>query len=215
MRGAAVEGLGEKGRGEAQQAGDGVLGLVGVGHVALAAMDDELAGERPAPTDLDHLAEALRVGGLTQKAMVESLAPPLRPFQELHRAVDGWPLLVAGDEEPDGAVERPSPPGDESERCREHAGDAALHVDRAAAVEHAVRYRAVERPVPPCFDGAWRDDVGMAREKEIGTACPDPRVEIVDIGRSRLREARAIDGETCLLQDATEPLQGTALLRRH
>ena len=106
------------------------------------------------------------------------------------------PSLVAGDEEPDGAVERPSPLGDESERRREHAGDTALHIDRAAAVEHAVRYRAVERPVPPRFDRAGRDNVGMAREKEIGAACPDARVEIVDVGRSGLREARALDSET-------------------
>ncbi|GJE43160.1 hypothetical protein AEGHOMDF_2339 [Methylobacterium soli] len=164
MRRAVVQRLRREGGGKAQHAGNRVLGPVRIGHVALAPVDRELAGERAAPADLDHLAEAARVGRLAEQAMVEALAAGTRPIQELHGAVDRRPLLVAGDQEADRAAEIRAAPRDEFEGARQHAGDAALHVGGAAPVEKPILHRSGEGTVPPRRDGARRHHVGMAGE---------------------------------------------------
>ena len=80
---------------------------------------------------------------------------------------------------------------EEGERRRHHRGDAALHVDGAAPVEHAVRDHRRRRVVAPAPPVAGRHDVGMAGEQETGAAVADAGIEVVDVGRARLAEGHA------------------------
>ena len=74
--------------------------------------------------------------------MVELFAARRGPLQELDRAVDGDVFLIARDQEGDRARAVFSRLAAMGGKIAEHrgdaAGDAALHVDRAAAVEEAV-----------------------------------------------------------------------------
>src|SRR5918997_6544061 len=101
--------------------------------------------------------------------MVETLAALIGPLQQFYRAVDGSPFLIPCDQEADGAGEI---------RCfveireggRHHAGDAAFHVDGAAAVELPVLDDAAERVVLPMLRIARRHHVSVAREEKIWPA---------------------------------------------
>ena len=62
--------------------------------------------------------------------------------------------------------------GEMVERRRDLAGDRALHVDRAAAVEHAVVDVAGERRVRPRLRIAGRHHVGVAGEHQMRRAVP-------------------------------------------
>ena len=62
--------------------------------------------------------------------------------------------------------------GEIIERGGDEAGDAALHVDRAAAVEHAVGDVAGKRRVRPFRLVAGRHHVGMPGEHEMRRAVP-------------------------------------------
>ena len=56
------------------------------------------------------------------------------------------------------------------ERGCDRAGDAALHVDRAAAVERVVNDLGCERRSRPCRLVAGRHHVGVAGEDEMRRA---------------------------------------------
>src|SRR6185312_10364876 len=99
--------------------------------------------------DLDAVAERLDIAGLAEHAMVEFLAAFGAPFQELDGAVDGDVLLVACDQERDRTFGLAAVVGEILQHGGDAAGDAALHVDRAAAVEKAVLDLAGERAVRP------------------------------------------------------------------
>ena len=101
-----------------------------------------------APSDLDHVAEPFGIGRFAEDAVIEALAPCARPFEELDRAVDGRPFLVARDEKPDRAGEIGAR-RKEGQRGGHHAGDAALHVDGTASVKVAVGNDGRERVVLP------------------------------------------------------------------
>ena len=114
--------------------------------MALPAGDDQRAVERAAPAGLDGVAEHLDIARLAEKAVVECFAALGRPLQELDGAVDRDALLVAGDEERDRTLLRlAAVRGQIIERRRDEAGDAAFHVDGAAAVQHVVRDLAGKR----------------------------------------------------------------------
>ncbi len=112
---------------------------------------------------------------------------------QLDRAVDGGPLLVAGEEKTDRARERAA--RDEAQRGGERGGDAALHVAGAASPDLAVGERAGERIEAPFARVARRHDVGVAGEDEIRRARAEARVEIVDRRRPRRRERDDLGGE--------------------
>ena len=84
------------------------------------------------------------------------------------------------------------------------AGDAALHVDGAAAVEEAVLDLARERAMAPCGFVAGRHHVGMAGKGDVRRCVADAGVEIVDIGGAGLAEGDAVHLEACGFQEVFE-----------
>ena len=82
-------------------------------------------------------------------------------------------FLVAGDEQRDRAALGPAAIGREIIGRRGHkAGNAAFHVDRAAAVEHVALDLAAERRMLPRLLVARRHHVGMAGKHQIGLFVP-------------------------------------------
>ena len=65
--------------------------------------------------------------------------------------------------------------------------ETALHVDRAAAPDHAVGDFGGKRIEAPARRVARRHDIRMAGEHQAGRPPADPGVEIVDVGRVRAR----------------------------
>ena len=84
------------------------------------------------------------------------------------------------------------------------AGDAALHVDRAAAVEKTVLDVAGERAVGPGAFVAGRHHVGMPGKGDVRGAVAEAGIEVVDIGGAGLAEGDAMHLETGGLQDGFE-----------
>ena len=88
------------------------------------------------------------------------------------------------------------------ERRGDLAGDRALHVDGAAAVQHAVGDVGRERRVRPRLGIARRHHVGVAGEHQMRRAGADAGVEVLDVGGARLGERHAMHGEARALQHA-------------
>ena len=109
-----------------------------IGDVTLDAIDIERARLRAAAADLDAIAQHLDIRGLAEHAMIEFLAARGDPLQQFDGAVDGDVFLVAGDQERDRAFRASTPRGKIVERRGELAGNRALHVDGAAAEQHAI-----------------------------------------------------------------------------
>ena len=139
-----------------------------IGDVALHAVDMERAGLRAAAADLDAIAEHLDIRRLAEHAMIEFLA-----------------ALVAGDQKRDRALavflRLAAIVGEILQHRRDAAGDAALHVDRAAAIEETVLDLAGERAVRPRRLVAGRYHIGMSGKGDVRRLGADPRVEIVDV----------------------------------
>ena len=70
----------------------------------------------------------------------------------------------------------------------DEAGDAALHVHRAATVHHAVFDGGGKGRVFPVAFIAGRHDVGMAREHQVRAVARLARIEVFDIGRAFIAE---------------------------
>ena len=87
---------------------------------------------------------------------------------------------------------------------RDAAGDAALHVDGAAAVQKAVLDVAGERAMGPCALVARRHHVGMAGKGDVRRAGADAGIEVVDIGGAGFAEGDAMHLEAGGLQDVFE-----------
>ena len=146
--------------------------------------------------------------------MIEFLAALGGPLQKLDRAVDRDAFLIAGDEKRDRALRLAAVGGEIIERGGDKAGDAAFHVDRAAAVEHVAGDFAGERRMRPRRFVAGRHDVGMAGEQQIGLGEADARVKIIDRRGAGLVEHRAVHGKSRLRQQALQKAQRAAFLRR-
>src|SRR5262245_62096069 len=117
--------------------------------MALHAVDIERAGLRAAAADLDAVAEHLDIGGFAEHAMIEFLAAPGAPLQKLDGAVDGNVFLITGDQKGNRAFWPAAIVGEILQHRGDAAGDAALHVDRAAAIEETVPHFAGERAERP------------------------------------------------------------------
>src|SRR3569623_20380 len=76
-----------------------IVRAVGISDMALLALDDQRAGQRAAPPDLNEVAERIDVARLAAHAKVELFAALGRPVEQFHGAIDGGAFLVAGDEE--------------------------------------------------------------------------------------------------------------------
>ena len=149
LRAAVVERLGLQRGDQRHQPADRIVRPLRIGDMALLAGHDQVAVERAAPADLDGVAELFLVARLAQNAVVEFLAALGRPLQQLGRAVDRDAFLVAGDQERDRALWLAVMVAEMIEHGGQRAGDAALHVDRAAAVKLAVGHLAGERRMRP------------------------------------------------------------------
>ena len=165
---------------------------VRVGDVALPALDVSVPDSEPRRPILMPSPSASHVARLAHDAVVELLAARRRPFQQLHGAVDGNGFFVAGDQKRDRAVQFAAVGRKIVEHGGDESGDAALHVDRAAAVEQTVRRLAGERRQRPSRLVARRHHVGMAGEHQVRAAGADARIEIVDVGRAGLGEGDAM-----------------------
>src|ERR1041385_9099417 len=175
-----------------------------IGDVALDAIDNERAGQRAAASDLDAVAELLDIARLAQHAMIEFFAARRRPLQKFYSAVDGDVFLIAGDQERDRSFRRATIGGQIIERRRDAAGNAALHVDRAAAVEKAVFDLAGEGAVTPRALVARRHHIGVTGEGKMRRGAADAGVEIFDVRDTRLAEGDAVHVEAGILQQILE-----------
>src|SRR5947208_15949404 len=99
-----IERLLAKRHDQARYIGDRIGGAIGVGDMALHAIDVKRARLRAATTDLDAIAELLEIAGLAKHAVVELFAARRRPLQQLDGAIDREIFLVAGDQERNRAV---------------------------------------------------------------------------------------------------------------
>ena len=105
--------------------------------------------------------------------------------------------------------------GEVIERGGDEAGDAAFHVDGAAAVKHVARDLAGERRMAPGRLVARRHHVGVAGEHQIGLRGADAGIEISIGAVPGSVKTCAMHGEAGLLQHALQISQRAALLRRH
>ncbi len=97
---------------------------------------------------------------------------------------------------------------------RDAAGDPALHVDRAAAIEKTVLHVAREGAVAPGGFVARRYHVGVAGERDVRRLRADPGIEIVDIGGPGLAEGDAVDLEAVGFEESFENAERAGVGRR-
>ena len=215
LRAAVVERRLQRGD-ECNKTADRIVGAIRIGDVALPAGDDQRAIERAAAAGLDGVAEHFDIARLAKDAMVEFFAALGRPLQQLDGAVDRDALLVAGDEQRDRTPLRLAAVSLQMiHRCGDEAGNAAFHIDRAAAVQHVVSDFAGERRMPPRRFIAGRHHVGMAGKYQIGFFAADAGIKIIDGRCARLGERHAMHGEAGLRQHALQIGQRAAVLRRY
>src|SRR4051794_1514142 len=183
----------------------GVVGEMRVGDMPLHALDDEPAGHAAAAADLDHVAELGRRGRLADDTGIEHLAALAQPFQHLPGAVDRDPLLVPGDQETDRAGKPGPTSGEKPLGGGDEGGDRALHVDGAAAAQHAVVDRGGERLERPLIDSAGRHYIGMPGEAEVRPAAAETGIEVDD--RVSLFAVWAVIGEGQPMAPKTEAIE--------
>ena len=145
--------------------------------------------------------------------MVEFLAALGAPLQKLDGAVDGNVFFVAGDQKRDRAFWLAAIVGEILQHRGDAAGDAALHVDRAAAIEKTVLDLAGERAERPCGFVTGRHHVGMSGKGDVRRFSPDAGVEVVDIGCAGLGEGHAVAGEAGCGERLFKHPQGTGVGR--
>ena len=212
---ASIERLGLQRRHQRHQTADRILGAVGIGDMALLAGDDQMAVERAAPADLDGVAERIHIARFAEDAVVEFFAALGGPLQQLGRAVDRNAFLVAGDQKRDRAFWLAAIGREVIEHGGERAGDAALHVHRAAAVKLVAGDLAGKRRMRPGLLVAGRHHVGVAGEHQVRRRRADAGVEIFHVVGARLVKRHAMYGEAGGLQCAFEKRQRAAFRRRH
>ena len=98
---------------------------------------------------------------------------------------------------------------------RDAAGDAALHVDGAAAVQKAVLDVARERAVGPCGLVAGRHHVGMSGKGDVRRRVADAGIEIVDIGGAGFAEGDAVHLEAGAFQEILQHAERAGIGRGH
>src|SRR6185295_6406739 len=154
-------------------------GKMRVGDVPLHPADLDFGIETAAPSDLDRFAEAFRIGWLANQAMIWPLVSLLlHPLQHFARAIDGNTFLVAGNEQADRAVDLSSPRLGIIRCGSNKAGNGALHIGGAPAVEAAVGNLCGERRMGPQLLIARRHDIGMPGKAEMRRPVADAGEEI-------------------------------------
>ena len=77
---------------------------MGIGHMALLALKNQLAVEGAPPAVFKGIPQGSHTGGLPHQAPVRGLALAFKPFHHPAGAVQGRALLVAGDQKGDGPL---------------------------------------------------------------------------------------------------------------
>src|SRR4051812_37480015 len=88
---------------EARHLRNGIVGLLGIGGVALLALGNDREAHRAAAADLQGVAELVGAAWLAYDAVIGYLALLLHPGERLGGAVDGRTFLIAGDQKGNGA----------------------------------------------------------------------------------------------------------------
>ncbi len=146
--------------------------------------------------------------------MVEFFAVLGRPFQKFWCAIDRDAFLVTGNQKRDRAFWLAAMMVEMVEDGRNRAGDAALHVDRSAAVQLAVRHLAGKWRMLPRFLVAWRDHVGVARKHKIRLRGTNAGVQVLDVLCAGLAKRHAMHRETRGFQHAREKRECATFRRR-
>ena len=103
---------------------------------------------------------------------------------------------------------------DVAQGCRYETGDAAFHVDGAAAIHDAVFDHGTERVVRPAVGIPDRHHVGMAGKTEVWSLAAIAGIEVFDIRRVGLRHGHAVALKARRLQYALQECQRAAFFRR-
>ncbi len=155
------------------------------------------------------------VAGFAENAVVEFFAALGRPLQQFDRAIDGDALFITGDQKRDRAFWLAAAGFEIIERGRDGAGNAALHVDRAAAVQEAIPDLTGERLQRPRLLIARRHDVGVAGKGDMRRATADARIEIIDVRSAGFREHHALHGEAGSAERGLQNAERAGIRRRH
>ncbi len=144
---------------------DRIIGQMGIGDMALRAVNGDPHIDRSAPPDLHHIAQPVNRSGFTDKAKVRRNATLFHQLHDRNRAKAGGAFLVAGDDEADRAeiVRHVLERADKS-------GDAALHIHRAASVKQIAPDFRHEGVAGPAF--TRRHNVEMPGKGKM--ACSRP-----------------------------------------
>ena len=197
-----------KRRQQADQDRHGIGCPVRVGHMPLDPLDPDADIDRAPATDLDHVAKALGAGRLADDTVVEDLALGPQGLDHPLGAVEGHALLVAGDQEGQGARHRPL--GQGRGRRGGEGGDGALHVHGPAADQHAINNVGGEGLAAPGGHIAHRHHIGVAREAEVGPGGPDPGVKVLDLAKPH-----PAAGKAEARQDLLDHIHGPGVGRGH
>ncbi len=182
--------------------------------MTLDALDRDRGAHAAPPADLDHVAEHLGAGGLTNHAGIERLALLGEPLQHLPGAVDGDAFLVAGDQQADRAVEGAVARAEEARDRRDEGGDRALHVGGTPAEERAVDQFRAEGIDGPGLAPPDRHDVGVASKAEVSAGPAEAGIEVEHRLGARLRELELGAGKSEPLQHARKHVDGALVLGR-
>ncbi len=159
----------------------GIIRAVRVGHMALRAEHFYRCVQAAAPPDLDHLAQKAGICRLAHQTKIRDLTVFRHPLQDTDGAVQGRPLLVAGDQQADRAARRPRLQMGGGGGGK--GGDRTLHVAGAAPIENAVFDHPRKWFVRPGAAGGHH--VGMAGKAEMRAFSADTGEEIIGCAESQ------------------------------
>src|SRR5271156_4789339 len=129
--------------------------------------------------------------------MVKGLTAFGSPLQQLDRTVARPALSAPRDQKQNRAMLRPAAAGAEIvQRRRNEAGDAALHIDGATAVNLVVHQFAAKGWMMPSRLVPRRHDIGMPSEHQIGLIAADARIKVFDRRGAGFGKGRAMNRKT-------------------
>src|ERR1700731_4441659 len=167
-----------------------ILGELRVGDMPLHAMDGEAAAERAATTHLDGVADRGFARGLTYHAPIEALAPLAQQLRHTARPIDRRALLITRDQKCNRPLVIRMRP-DELLGGGDHRRKSALHVGRAAAVQHAVADLRRKRIAVPLLQRTAGHHVGVSGEAEHRSHPAAPGPEVLDTAKAQLLDGEA------------------------
>ncbi len=106
-------------------------------------------------------------------------------------------------------------PFDESDRRGGEGCDGAFHVGDAAAVDRALGELRAEGIEAPARGVSRRHDVGMAGKDEMRRRCPDPGVEILNVGRAGFGKNDPLRCKTRRFQTRLQHVLRAGVIGRH